>query len=494
MKMITKSNYVSFCKCPKSLYLSLFKKEEAEINEESIRKGNEVGALARSLFGEYVLVGEDTLDCNAKVEQTKKFIEEGKEVICEASFMFKDLFCAVDILKKVNDGYELYEVKSVTNLDKETMLHYCQDIAFQTYVLSKLGYNVVSANLVVLNSKYNRSGNLDLNRLFKIVRVDEDEVYLKQKTKVRDNIARIRLITDNPRAQVEGELCSMCTSGKCAFGKYCLRDIKEDSILNLYRCNKKFDLYYSGVENFEAVLSSDYSLNEIQRRQIDFVLNDRKDTYVNKEKLEDFLEDIKYPIYFLDFESLNEAIPPYSNCFVYQQLPVQFSLHVLYEDGTLEHYEYVGDGVNDPRDDVARLLLDYIKDDDGTIVSYNATFETGRIKTLAEQFNYPALNSLTSRFIDLLDVFRQGYIYNRKMGHSFSIKSTLPALFENDPELNYNSLIDVHNGTDAMKAYNALKHLDDTAKEETIHNLLKYCELDTYAMVKLYQKLVELSK
>jgi hypothetical protein len=286
----------------------------------------------------------------------------------------------------------------------------------------------------------------------------------------------------------------MCTSGKCAFGKYCLKDIKEDSVLNLYRCSKRFDLYYDGIQTFDDVLKSNCKLSEIQRRQIDFVLNNREDVYVNKDKLNDFMEDITFPIYFLDFESINEAIPPYSKCYVYQQLPVQFSLHILYEDNRLEHYEYVGNGVDDPRDDIARLLLEYIKDDGGTIISYNATFEEGRIETLAEQFNYPELNKLSNRFIDLLDVFKQGYVYSRKMGKSFSIKSTLPALFENDPELNYNSLVGVHNGTDAMKAYNLLKSLDDDERKETVHNLLKYCELDTYAMVKLYQKLVELSK
>ena len=136
----------------------------------------------------------------------------------------------------------------------------------------------------------------------------------------------------------------------------------------------------------------------------------------------------------------------------------------------------------------------YIKDDNGTIVAYNASFEKGRIDNLADRFDYPALKLFKARFIDLLDVFRQGYVYNRKMGGSFSIKSTLPALFDNDPELNYKSLEGVHNGTEAMKAYNMLKNLDEETKKETIHNLLKYCELDTYAMVKLYQKLVELSK
>ena len=278
MYMITKSNYVSFCKCPKSLYLSLFKKEEAEINDESIRKGNEVGALARTLFGEYVLVGEDTLDMNVKAEQTKKYIEEGCNVICEASFIFKDLFCAVDILRKVEDGYALYEVKSTASLDKkETILHYYQDIAFQVYVLSKVGINVVSANLVLLNNSYVRKGDIDVNKLFKIIPVDEEEIFIKERGRVRDNISKMRLIVDNPNATIDCKLSSGCKGGQCSFHDYCFKDFGEDSILNLYRCNKKFSLFYEGVRTFEDVLNSSYKLSERQRRQIDFVLNNRED-------------------------------------------------------------------------------------------------------------------------------------------------------------------------------------------------------------------------
>ena len=113
-----------------------------------------------------------------------------------------------------------------------------------------------------------------------------------------------------------------------------------------------------GVDTFEKLLAqSEYKLSEIQRRQIDFFLNDIKDTYVEKSNLNKFLADIKYPIYFLDFETINEAIPPFDNSGVYQQIPVQFSLHILQSDGSLEHKEYVGNGVDDPRGDVFKYLL-----------------------------------------------------------------------------------------------------------------------------------------
>jgi len=493
--MITKTNYVSYCKCPKWLYLSIHKKDEEEINEESIRKGNETGALARGLFGNYALVGKDTLNMEKKVEETKEYITNNSDVICEASFIFKDLFCAVDILKKVDGGYEIYEVKSTTSEnDKTAMLHYYQDIAFQSYVLTKLGYKVVGCNLVLLNEEYVRIGDINIQDLFKIINIDEEKQFIKEKERVRDNLAKLRNVMNSTK-EVMCSTTSLCLNGQCPFSKYCTKDIREDSVLNLYSCRKKFSLNDSGIDTFEKLLDQrQYKLSEIQRRQIDFYLNNREDTYLEKDNLSRFLEDIKYPIYFLDFETINEAIPPFDNSSVYQQIPVQFSLHILREDGTLEHKEYVGDGINDPREDVARLLLEYIKDDGGSIVSYNASFEKGRISELSTLEGYSEIVELNERFVDLLDVFRSGYIYNKDMRNSFSIKSTLPALFKDDKELNYKSLDEVHNGTEAMKAYNSLKLLSDDDRERLKVNLLKYCELDTYAMVKLYQKMIDLTK
>lgn len=493
--MITKTNYVSYCKCPKWLYLSVHKKDEEEINEESIRKGNETGALARGLFGDFVLVGKDTLNMDEKASETKMYIDMNAEIICEASFVFRDLFCAVDILRKVEDGYEIYEVKSTTSVnDKNTMLHYYQDIAFQSYVLGKLGYKVVGANLVLLNEDYVRMGELNINELFKIINIDEEKSFVKEKEKVRDNLTKLRNIMNNIK-EVNAPITSLCMNAQCPFSKYCTKNVREDSVLNLYSCRKKFSLNDMGIDTFEKLLNqSEYKLSEIQRRQIDFYLNNRSDIYVEKDNLKRFLDDIRYPIYFLDFETINEAIPPFDNSGVYQQIPVQFSLHILHEDGTLNHKEYVGNGSDDPRGELAKYLLEYIKSDGGTIVSYNAAFEKGRIVELSTLDGYSDIAELNERFIDLLDVFRSGYIYNRDMKNSFSIKSTLPALFKDDPELNYKSLDEVHNGTEAMKAYNSFKSLDEESKEKLKKNLLKYCELDTYAMVKLYQKMIDLTK
>jgi hypothetical protein len=111
-------------------------------------------------------------------------------------------------------------------------------------------------------------------------------------------------------------------------------------------------------------------------------------------------------------------------------------------------------------------------------------------------YMYPKYKSklfnLDARFIDLADVFQKGYCYNKAMGGSFSIKSVLPALFPNDPTLDYHSLTDVHKGDEASKAYLELSKLDKETYDRIRESLLAYCKLDTYAMVKIYYKLLEL--
>ena len=130
----------------------------------------------------------------------------------------------------------------------------------------------------------------------------------------------------------------------------------------------------------------------------------------------------------------------------------------------------------------------------GSIVAYNDAFEKSRIKELAHIVTDKKneLFLLVNRFVDLAEVFQNGYCYNKQMGGSFSIKSVLPALFPDDPELNYKNLEGVHKGDEASAAYLALPTMSKEEYDSTRKNLLAYCKLDTYAMVKIYQKLLEL--
>ncbi len=232
-----------------------------------------------------------------------------------------------------------------------------------------------------------------------------------------------------------------------------------------------------------------------QRRQVEYGVTEKGD-YIEKENVRAFLCKLSYPLYFLDFETLMPTIPKYIGTKPFAQIPFQYSLHYIErEGGELKHKEFLAEPGTDPRRPLAEQLCKDIPKD-VCVTAYYKAFECTRIKELAETF--PDLSehllNIQDNIVDLLTPFQSGWYYNRAMGGSFSIKSVLPALFPNDPALDYYNLEKIHYGGEAMAAFPAMEHMDDKQREKTRRNLLKYCELDTFAMVKLFEKLQEVAE
>ena len=188
------------------------------------------------------------------------------------------------------------------------------------------------------------------------------------------------------------------------------------------------------------------------------------------------------------------ALPEYPNSKPYAQILFQYSLHYIEtEGGEINHKEFLGVSGEDPRRALAEQLVKDIPTD-GSVIVFNETFEKTRIKELAELFPdlAPQLLRIRENIKDLLKPFRKGYYYNKAIGNSFSIKSILPAMFPDDPALDYHNLEGVHNGGEAMTIFPLIKDMPPAEQEIARRNLLKYCELDTYATVKIWQKLKEL--
>ena len=168
---LSKSKYCSGVQCPKMLWLKKNKPEEFDdsvMKESVLETGSDVGDLAMGLFGPYVEVPYG--DLSGMLRQTKTLMEDGTPIICEASFSYEGLFCSVDILKNLGDRrVELYEVKSSTKIHAI----YQHDVAYQVYVLTKLGFTVERACLVHINNQYVRHGGLDLQELFHIADLTE---------------------------------------------------------------------------------------------------------------------------------------------------------------------------------------------------------------------------------------------------------------------------------------------------------------------------------
>ncbi len=485
---LSKSKYCKGVQCPKILWMDKYKPEEAEdvLPEAVLANGNRVGDLARRYFGKYDLVEFD-YDKTVMTGKTKQFMQAGSENIAEAAFLVDGLYCAVDILHKNGDGYDIVEVKSST---KVTAI-YIEDMAFQYCVLKRCGINVKRVFLMHLNSEYVRHGELDLNGLFTLEEFTED---VKQKfSEVEANIRYIRNYVDTD-CEPERDIDLYCENPYlCAYYGYCAKHIPEQSVFNVRRLKTatKYEYYHQGIITFEDIVKQQPKLSDKQWKQVETAYYDRADE-VDADAVKEFLDTLSYPLYHLDFETFQQAIPEYEGLSPYSQIPFQYSLHIEQADGTLEHREFLAKEGTDPRRAIAESLC---KDfpADVCVLAYNKSFEQRVLQGLADYF--PDLSeyllAIRENMRDLMIPFQKQQYYCKAMQGSYSIKYVLPALCPGDPELDYHALEGVHNGVEASETFADLAN--HTPKEIRVmrNNLLKYCCLDTLAMVKILEKLRE---
>ena len=500
MKQLSKSKYAKYCQCPKCLWMSVYKPEEEVIDPNSearFENGTEVGDLAMGLLGDYVDVTttkeDGKLDLKAMLEKTQQLMDSGTENICEASFSYDGNYCAVDILHRTDDGWAIYEVKSTSfpefNGKPAKLEKYLPDVAYQKWVLTKCGINVTGVYLVCLNSDYVRGKELDLQRLFVVNKMDEMIANEYDKVEARQAEAKkVLQQTEEP----EKDIWEGCKKPyDCAFFKYCSRHLPSPSVFDLYRMrfSDKLKYYRQGMITYEDI--KDEQLTPIRRIQVDSVL--KNEPHIEPGKIKRFVESLPYPLYFLDFETMQLAVPQFEGTKVYQQITFQYSLHIIEkEGGELIHKEHLGISGTDTRRALAEQLCKDIPMNVCTL-AYNKAFERTRIKELAEWFPDLAehLMNIHDRIQDLMVPFQKKQYYTRAMEGSYSIKYVLPALFPDDPALNYHNLEGVHNGTEASAAFAAMENMTEEELMACRENLLKYCGLDTFAMVKVWEKLRE---
>ena len=238
-----------------------------------------------------------------------------------------------------------------------------------------------------------------------------------------------------------------------------------------------------GVESIHEI-PDDFELSEIQRRAAARVQTG--EPWFSPE-LGEVLGGLTYPLYFMDFETVNPAIPRFSGMRPYDQMPFQWSVHVLSQPGaTLEHHEFLATDTNDPRREFITSLC-FVLGKSGSIVVYSA-FESQRLSELAAwmpEFAEP-INAIQARLFDLLPIVRK-HVYHPAFAGSYSLKYVLPALV---PQMTYEGMA-VGNGTEAGVAWEKLVRggLDQVERDKIRKALLDYCGQDTLAMVRLVESL-----
>lgn len=491
---LSKSKYTRALQCPKMLWMDKYMPEKAEQDEgveARFAAGNRVGDLARQYFGEYALVDFDK-GLDSMLEETQKYISEGARNIAEASFSFEGLFCSVDILHKTPFGWDIIEVKSSASVKSV----YLDDMAFQCYVLKNCGLNITGVYNMHINSKYVRRGDLDLSEYF-IIEDCTDDVS-KRLPYIRQNIEQLeQFFARTDDFEPEYDIGPHCDSPyECVYKSYCFRNLPSPNIFDVHKSLGKknaYGWYYDGVISFEDIINR-RCLPEKTMQQVEFTYYN-KPPYIDKKAIKEYLDGLTYPLYYLDFETYTQTIPEFDGVSPFSTvIPFQYSLHIQREKGAeCEHIEFLGKEDTDTRRAVAERLCKDIPDN-VCVLAYWMSFEKSRIKELADMFPdlAPHLMKIHGNIHDLIDPFKKGWYYCEAQHGSNSIKDVLPALFPDNPELDYHNLEQIQNGGDASSVFAELHTKSPEEIERTRKNLLKYCGLDTYAMVKIVEKLYEL--
>jgi len=472
--------------CPKSLYLNKYHRElrdELDVSQEAIfRTGKMVGELACGLFpGGVNASPPDPFHYQDSVQLTRKLITEGTEVIYEAAFQHDQVLAVADILVRTGDKWKAFEVKSSTSV-KEPFLW---DVALQYYVVSGSDIELEDFYIAYINNQYVRHAELDLQQLFALTSVitQAQEFQPQVEEKILENKA---VLAGNEIPELDiGPYCS--DPYDCDFNGHCWSHIPEDSIFIVARLGKKkkFELYYNGMIQIKDIPET-FPLNSTSKSHVDCHVHNRP--IIKKDRIGDFVKSLSYPLYFLDFETINPAIPPFDNTRPYQLIPYQYSLHIKSSpQSDLDHTGFLADAGTDPRKPLIESLLKDMSEP-GDILVYSLSFEATRIKELAKQFPEYAtdLMALSSRLKDLMLPFQKRYYYTPEMKGSYSIKVVLPALV---PDMRYDDL-EVSDGVQAMEAYRKLEDEKDPQRVTEIRDALwEYCKLDTLAMVRILEKL-----
>ena len=488
---LSKSQYIRGLQCHKALWLYRHRRDlmaKPDANRLAVfATGHEVGELAKALFpgGSEIEFEQNHFDRMSA--QTARLIDSGVEIIYEATFNSGELLVMADILVRDGDHWNFYEVKSSTRVKP----YHLNDAAFQWRVLNEqiaLG----KAHVVHIDNRYqlmdDPMNGLDPQRLLKIVDVTDNVTRMQPDVEQNLQSMLAMLRGDEPDIAI-GMQCN--NPFECDFKSVCWQAVPRPSVFDLHQLHgeRKFELFHQGKVQYQDLQK--LPLSPAQTLQVNTALSG--EIHIEADRLGEFIGSASYPLHFLDFETLQNAVPKLLQQRPYQQIPFQYSLHILHLDGQLEHREYLADERSDPRPPLAEQLLQDIEAD-GSIVAHSQSTEIAAINTLANACRGQAaeLRSLVPRFIDLLTPFRGLMYYHPDFNGSFSIKSILPAMFPADEEADYQRL-EIQDGRMAMSVYARLTELKDAAeRDQTRAALRAYCRLDTLAMVKIWQQLAAL--
>jgi len=480
---ISKTKYLNGLQCKKLLWY-IYHEPEAipgpdEATQAIFDQGHLVGDYAKKLFPAGVEV-DHTQSFEEGLRSTKELISR-RVPIFEAALTYKRCYARADILEPAGkDQWNLIEVKSSTEL-KEVNYH---DIGFQYYLYSGAGLKINKCYLMCIDNTYIRKGKIEPSKLLKKIDVT-DEIKATYSKTIEANMAEmVKTIADDMCPEIGiGPHCS--DPYECPLIEKCWSFLPERNVFLLYR-NTKLPMALIQEDILELTqIPESLELNEKNQIQVDCEKTGKP--HIDPKKIKTFLDTIKYPAYYMDFETFASAIPMFDDSRPYQQIPFQFSVHVVKEKGASpEHYSFLADGPSDPRPEFMAKLKE-VMGMKGSVIAYNAGFEIGRLKECALLLpKYKKwVESIEERIIDLLQPFRAFAYYHPMQDGSCSIKNVLPVLTGKS----YDNM-EIGDGKTASAEYCRITFTEDNKDKAMVRKLLEeYCGLDTMGMVDIVNQL-----
>jgi hypothetical protein len=487
---ISKSKYLNGLQCHKLLWFYYNAKDQIPAFDAQTQaifdQGHLVGELAKKLYPNGIEIAGAANDFGKMLALSKEALSQRRPLF-EAAFKSGNAFARADILNPVGkNDWEIIEVKSSTEV-KDVNLH---DLALQRYAYEGAGLSITKCFILHINNEYVRKGEVEPKKLFTKTDVTNEVGDL-----LRSVPSNLRIMQEVIRQKnfPEIEIGPHCNDPYgCPLQELCWKFLPEDSPLTLYyfKKEKAFELIHDGHLDVRKLPSS-VNLGDKQQIQVD-ALQIRK-PHTDKEGIREFLERIEYPLYYLDFETFGTAIPLYDDVRPYEQIPFQYSLHIVDAEGKQPRHEsYLADGKGDPRPEILKKLKRLLGDH-GSIVVYNAPFEKDKLKKASDVFAEYAkwYQSIEQRFVDLLTPFKSFHYYHPDQHGSASIKAVLPALTGKS----YEGLEIAEGGTASLEYLRVTYgDVDEKERQKVRRQLEKYCALDTEGMAMILESLGRLSR
>ena len=490
---LSKSTFLMGRQCSKLLWFRYNAKDQIPAPDEAKQavfdQGTEVGELAQQLFPGGIEIDTAPGDFDGAIRRTQEALKQHRPIY-EATFAYGGGYARADILVPVaGNAWDLVEVKSTTSLKDEVHL---PDIAFQAFVLTGAGNKLRKCFLAHINNEFVRHGPIDPKKFFTLEDVTKPVSAMTRDIEEQiDAMQRVIGLKSHPDIQIGPQCDNPYT---CALHDHCWSFLPEASVFTLYRGGaKSFSLLQQGIQKL-ADIPADVTLTDNQAIQRSVLLAGQP--HIDRPALAAFLGQLEYPISYLDFETIGTAIPLFDDASPYQQIPFQYSLHIVRQPGGKssfdpEHHSFLAEGTADPRPEFMRQLREALPAT-GSVVTYNASFENSRLKECCEvlpEFK-PWLQKVTPRVVDLLLPFRGFRYHHQDQNGSNSMKAVLPAL----TGTGYEKLA-IQEGGAASREFLRVTFGDVTAAERSRvrRDLEEYCGLDTLGMVQIVDRLKQLT-